>query len=119
MWPGSSGIAYISGKYVNSNWMINGTVAIFTYWNESFPQDQSVRDCLAQNLDPPYRWMNIPCSQPLPYICEVSMVDKCIFKLPMIQNHTYKQCYCKSKTYMEKILQHYAYERLSNFNINY
>ncbi|XP_022298408.2 uncharacterized protein LOC111107483 [Crassostrea virginica] len=71
MWPGSSGIAYISGKYVNSNWMINETVAIFTYWNESFPQDESARDCLAQNLDPPYRWMNIPCSQHLPYICEL------------------------------------------------
>lgn len=76
IWNQISGNAFISGEYSIGSWMINGTAAVFTYWNSSYPQNNDSNGCITQQLDPPYRWTNIPCSEHLPYICEVLSCSK-------------------------------------------
>lgn len=76
IWNQISGNAFISGEYSTRRWIINGTAAVFTYWNSSYPQNEDSKGCITQQLDPPYRWTNIPCSEHLPYICEVLSCSK-------------------------------------------
>lgn len=71
IWVQVSGNAFISGEYSGGAWLINGTAAVFTYWNSSYPQSEDFNRCITQQLDPPYRWTNVPCSEQLPYICEL------------------------------------------------
>lgn len=76
IWIQVSGNAFISGTYSHGGWIINGTAAVFTYWNSSFPKSEGSDECITQQLDPPYRWIKVPCSEQLPYICEVFPYSK-------------------------------------------
>lgn len=76
IWVQVTGNALISGEYSTNSWIINGTAAVFTYWNSSYPQSEGSNECITQQLDPPYRWTNVPCSEQLPYICEVLSYSK-------------------------------------------
>lgn len=91
IWVQVSGNAFISGEYSGGAWLINGTAAVFTYWNSSYPQSEDFNRCITQQLDPPYRWTNVPCSEQLPYICEVISYSKQFLWLIIVCLYV-KQC---------------------------
>lgn len=70
-WINAVGFVFISGQKFNNEWKINNSIAIFTYWDVSYPSNIASNRCIAQNLDPNYRWRDVSCDQKLHYLCEV------------------------------------------------
>ncbi|XP_062595690.1 uncharacterized protein LOC134257054 [Saccostrea cucullata] len=62
--------AFISGERFGGFWKINNSVPSFTYWSVSYPDNNDDHNCIAQYMIPSYRWINVTCTEELPYICE-------------------------------------------------
>ncbi|XP_048742476.1 uncharacterized protein LOC125655972 isoform X2 [Ostrea edulis] len=70
-WINAVGFVFISGQKFNNEWKINNSIAIFTYWDVSYPSNIASNRCIAQNLDPNYRWRDVSCDQKSHYLCEL------------------------------------------------